>query len=442
MKKWKIIFLAFLLFFSYLFLFFYDWGIYLSLILLIIFLIFPFIKIGGKINLNYLNNFKEKQKMKKYKNFVPEKDATIAICLSGGVDSSVSAYLLKKQGYKLKAFFMRNWDSTLNNEENLNLNENEICEQEKDYNDAKKVADQLGIELIKLNFVNEYWDFVFKRFLNELEEGLTPNPDIFCNKYIKFDHFVKYISKNFPEIDYIATGHYAKIKIKEGKAYLFKAKDEIKDQTYFLSEINKDVLNKLFFPLANKMKSEVRSIAKEANLYTKDKKDSTGICFIGKRNFSSFIENYFKKEEGNIIDEKSNKIIGKHQGVKFYTIGQRRGLGLSGFNEPYFVSNKNIKNNILYVSYDTEKYLYKNKLKTNNFKFLTEEDILSKNKQVRIKTRHSEIIYNGIIKSIEKKDDLFMINLETKEKIKAITPGQEVVIYDHELCVGGGQIAN
>lgn len=445
MKKWKIILISFLCFFSYVFAFFYTWGFYLSISLIILLFFVLIIPQGGRIKFTIFTKIWESLKMKRYKDFIPNKDSTIAIGMSGGVDSSVSAYLLKKQGYNVIGFFMRNWDSSINEEWNHILSEEEICQQEKDFQDAKKVADQLGIKLIKLNFVQQYWDDVFSRFLKELKIGITPNPDIFCNRYIKFDYFINHIQKNYPEIDYIATGHYAKIKQKDNKKYLFKAEDTKKDQTYFLSEIKKDALNKVFFPLANFLKSDVRKIAEEANLYTKDKKDSVGICFIGKRNFPKFISNYLKEKEGNIVDQKTNKILGKHKGVIFYTIGQRRGLGISGKENPYFVSKKDMKNNILYVSNDEEKYLYKDNIKTSDFKLLIGNDLLNfikDKKDVQVKTRHSEIIYKAVLKDIFKKENKINLEIKTKEKIKAITPGQELVVYYNDICIGGGQIAH
>src|ERR1051325_8811779 len=202
--------------------------------------------------------------------------------------------------------------------------------------------------------------------------GITPNPDIFCNKYIKFKEFTDYIFKNYPELEYVSTGHYASIKTKDDDYFLGQAIDEFKDQTYFLSEIDKKILNKIYFPLANLKKSAIK-----ANLPTATKKDSTGICFIGKRNFPDFIANYLKDKPGKIIDQKTNKAIGKHRGVLFYTLGQRRGLNLSGNKEPYFVSKKDVKKNILYVA--TEKnpeFLYSNYIETENFNLLAPLELL------------------------------------------------------------------
>ena len=212
----------------------------------------------------------------------------VVVGLSGGVDSSVAAILLKEQGYEVIGLFMRNWDSTINNDflGNPNLNES-ICPQEQDYNDAKKVADKIGIPLYRIDFIKEYWDDVFTYFLDELKKGRTPNPDIMCNKYIKFSAFVKEAKRL--GADYIATGHYAKME----NGRLMRSKEKNKDQTYFLSQLNKEQLENVLFPLGDiETKSEVREIAKKYDLITASKKDSTGICFIGERNFKNFLKNY------------------------------------------------------------------------------------------------------------------------------------------------------
>ena len=216
----------------------------------------------------------------------------VVIGMSGGVDSSVAAYLLKKEGYEVIGLFMRNWDASVNNDilGNPTLNNN-ICPQEQDYNDALAVSNELGIPLHRIDFVKEYWDYVFTYFLDELKKGRTPNPDIMCNKYIKFDLFIKEAKRL--GADYIATGHYARIK----DGYLLRGIDDNKDQTYFLSQLTKEQLKNVLFPVGNIVKDEVRKIADELKLTTAKKKDSTGICFIGERNFKRFLENYLPKKE-------------------------------------------------------------------------------------------------------------------------------------------------
>ena len=240
----------------------------------------------------------------------------VVVGISGGVDSSVSAYLLKKQGYDVIGLFMRNWDANVNNDiiGNPTLGES-ICPQEQDYNDAKAVCDKLGIELKRVDFIKEYWDYVFTYFLDELKRGRTPNPDVMCNKYIKFNFFAKEAKKL--GADYIATGHFARLE----NGRLLRGVDKNKDQTYFLSETSKEQLKNVLFPVGGYTKSEVRNMAHELGLITAEKKDSTGICFIGERNFSKFLENYLPNKEGSIVDIDSNKTIGKHIGLMHYTIG-------------------------------------------------------------------------------------------------------------------------
>ena len=294
---------------------------------------------------------------------------TVVIGMSGGVDSSVAAILLKEKGYNVIGLFMRNWDSTINNDYlgNPNLN-NDICPQEQDYNDAKKVCDKLNIPLHRVDFVKEYWDNVFKYFLDELEKGRTPNPDVMCNRYIKFDLFIKEAEKL--GADYIATGHYARIV--NGK--LLRAKDLNKDQSYFLAYVEKEKFKNVIFPLGEIEKPKVREIAKKYDLITADKKDSTGICFIGERNFRKFLSNYLPNQPGKIMDIETKKELGTHMGLMYYTIGQRRGLNLGGFEEKSYVVEKDLKNNILYVASGEEsKYLYSNSALIENFNFLTEE---------------------------------------------------------------------
>ena len=351
----------------------------------------------------------------------------VVIGMSGGVDSSVAAIELQKQGYEVIGLFMRNWDSLADGELNGPTTASGICPQEEDYNDAKKVCDKLGIPLHRKDFVKEYYDYVFKYFLDELEKGRTPNPDIMCNKYIKFDMFVKEAEKL--GADYIATGHYARIK--DGK--LLRAVDSNKDQTYFLSQVTKDQLKNVLFPIGDMVKPDVRKIAEEYGLITADKKDSTGICFIGERNLTNFLRNYLPNQPGDIVNIDTNEVIGKHIGLMYYTIGQRRGLNIGGTDERMFVVGKDIKNNILYtcIGEDNE-YLYSDSCIINNYNSLSNNNITKCTAKFRYRQKDVEV-------ELEYLDNAKVL-VKFKDKQKRITPGQACVFYDNEQCLGGGII--
>ncbi len=362
----------------------------------------------------------------------------VLLGLSGGVDSAISCYLLKKEGYELAAGFMRNWDSLSNNDYlgNPTINDN-MCPQEKDYLDAKAVADKLDVPLFRIDFVKEYWDYVFSYFLDEYKKGRTPNPDIFCNKYIKFDTFRKFAHEKGYEL--IAMGHYAKKVIDDKGVHLYKAKDQNKDQTYFLSQITKEQLNEALFPLGDITKDEVRKIAHELNLESvMNKKDSTGICFIGERNFKEFLNNYLPSKEGNIVDIATSKIIGRHEGVLYYTLGQRKGLGIGGIKGyktgSWFVVAKDIKNNILYVSQGEENaYLLSDKALIKNVNLL--EDIATFPQIIGVKFRYRQKDHPCHFHFLDNGDvELFY------EPFKAVTPGQAAVFYDGDRMLGGGII--
>ena len=303
---------------------------------------------------------------------------------------------------------------------------NNICPQEEDYNDAVKVCEKIGIPLHRVDFVKEYWDYVFTYFLDELKKGRTPNPDIMCNKYIKFDMFAKEAKKL--GADYIATGHYAKIK--DGK--LYKAVDKNKDQTYFLSQVSKKQLENVLFPLGELTKPEVRKIAEENDLITARKKDSTGICFIGERNFKHFLENYLPNQPGNIVNIETNKTLGKHEGLMYYTIGQRRGLNIGGTSDRLFVVGKDLDNNILYVAEgDENKYLLSTKALIEEVNLLDE---LPKKCTAKFRYRQQD---NDIETEII--DDTHIL-VKYPQGIKAVTPGQACVLYNKDECLGGGII--
>ena len=352
----------------------------------------------------------------------------VVIGMSGGVDSSVAAILLKEQGYDVIGLYMRNWDSFANGEyDNAPVGKTGICPQEEDYNDAKAVCEQLNIPLHRKDFVKEYYDFVFKYFLDELEKGRTPNPDIMCNKYIKFDMFVKEAEKL--GADYIATGHYARIK--DGK--LLRAIDDNKDQTYFLSQVTKEQLKNVLFPIGDLEKTEVRKIAEEHSLITAKKKDSTGICFIGERNFTNFLKNYLPNTPGDIVDIETKKVIGQHIGLMYYTIGQRRGLDIGGTKDRMFVVGKDLNKNILYICIGEEnQYLLSDSCIIDQVNYLS-TDIITK---CTAKFRYRQKDVPIEIEYLENNEIL----VKYPQGVKRVTPGQACVLYNGEECLGGGII--
>ncbi len=363
----------------------------------------------------------------------------VLIGLSGGVDSAVAAYLLQKQGHEVTGCFMRNWDALANGDYlgNPTINNNQ-CPQEKDWDDATEVAKKLGIELLRTDYVKEYWDNVFSYLIREYEVGRTPNPDIFCNKYVKFGPFLKFAKEH--GFDAIAMGHYAKRIDKDGKAYLCKSFDKNKDQTYFLSQISQDQVSFCLFPLGDIDKPEVRRIAHELGLQSvMDKKDSTGICFIGERNFREFLKNYIPAQRGDIIDIETNRVVGKHDGAMYYTIGQRKGLGIGGIHgevaKGWFVVKKDVKKNILYVASGEENdYLLSDKCTVTNLNWIT--DVPTEGKHIAAKFRYRQQD-NGVTIHFVDKDKIELI---FDEPYKAVTPGQAAVLYDGDICLGGGLI--
>ena len=352
---------------------------------------------------------------------------TVVIGMSGGVDSSVAAYLLKKEGYNVIGLFMRNWDSVINNDYLGNPNlDNDICPQEVDYNDAVEVCKKLDIPLHRVDFVKEYWDNVFTYFLDELNKGRTPNPDVMCNKYIKFDAFFKKAKEL--GADYIATGHYARVI--DGK--LCKAVDDNKDQSYFLAYVDKNKFKEVLFPIGELTKPEVRKIAVELDLVTARKKDSTGICFIGERNFRNFLKNYLPNMPGDIVDIETKEVLGKHIGLMYYTLGQRRGLNLGGNELKHYVCEKDLKNNILYVANgDENKYLFTTSALIENFNFLTDDRPSQCNCKFRY--RQKDVLVN--VEYLE--DNMIKVSYTN---VKAVTPGQFCVLYNNDVCLGGGII--
>lgn len=357
----------------------------------------------------------------------------VALGMSGGVDSSVSALLLKEQGYDVVAVFMRNWDSTVNNEYiGIDIDEEDICPQEKDFLDAKRVCEQLDIPLHRIDFVDEYWNDVFTYFLNELGAGRTPNPDIMCNKYVKFGAFKKACEKF--DVDLYAFGHYAITTTDENGVHLLMGVDSNKDQTYFLSQVSKEQLKDVIFPIGHLEKSKVREIAIENDLFTSKKKDSTGICFIGERNFPQFLQNYFKPKEGKVINITTNEVLGNHQGLVNYTIGQRRGLNVGGASSALYVCAKDIEKNILYVcDEENRKELISVKCVVSDINWINKPEDSEFSCQAKFRYRQQ---LNDVNVSV--KDDEFYV--EYNQGIEAVTPGQACVLYIGNECIGGGVI--
>ncbi|WP_297669994.1 tRNA 2-thiouridine(34) synthase MnmA [Thomasclavelia sp.] len=360
----------------------------------------------------------------------------VVLGLSGGVDSAVAAYLLKKQGYEVIGVFMRNWDSQLNNDILGNpTNDNDICPQEQDYNDAKAVAKCLGIEIKRVDFIKEYWDNVFTYFLDEYRKGRTPNPDILCNKHIKFKAFLDY-AKTL-NADYIATGHYARVVHSENKdSIMLKGIDNNKDQTYFLCQLNQQQLQNSLFPLGEIDKKEVRRLAHELQLPVADKKDSTGICFIGERDFKEFLQNYIPAQPGKMVDIETGDIIGEHSGIMYYTIGQRKGLGIGGPGGAWFVVGKDYDRNVLYICQGDQKdWLY------STGALISDVNWIASNKPTEKIACNAKFRYrqadNPIKLEFIAEDKVY---LTFDKPVKAVTPGQAAVFYDGDICLGGGTI--
>lgn len=350
--------------------------------------------------------------------------------MSGGVDSSVAALLLKNQGYNVIGLFMVNWEET---------DANGCCTADDDYSDVRRVANLIGIPYYTVNFSKEYYDRVFKYFLSEYSAGRTPNPDVLCNREIKFGPFLKYAEEL--GADYIATGHYCGISHENGTNYLLKAKDQNKDQTYFLNQLSQRQLEKVLFPLADLDKSEVRKIAEENGLATATKKDSTGICFIGERNFRKFLMNYLPAKEGEIRTY-DGRVLGKHCGLMYYTIGQRKGLdigGQKGDEGRWFVIEKDLKNNILYVAHGSEDKLYSSSLEMDSCNWIPFPPE-KKEFHCTAKFRYRQPEQGCTVYIRGENGSKGSILVKFDEKQRAITEGQFAVFYDGDKCLGGGVI--
>ncbi|WP_404292367.1 tRNA 2-thiouridine(34) synthase MnmA [Cytobacillus kochii] len=352
------------------------------------------------------------------------KDTRVVVGMSGGVDSSVAALLLKEQGYDVIGIFMKNWDDT---------DENGVCTATEDYEDVIRVCNQIGIPYYAVNFEKQYWDKVFTYFLEEYKAGRTPNPDVMCNKEIKFKAFLEHAMQL--GADYLATGHYARVEERGGEVKMLRGLDENKDQTYFLNQLSQDQLKKVMFPIGNIKKSEVREIAAKANLATATKKDSTGICFIGERNFKEFLGNYLPAQPGN-METFDGKIVGKHDGLMYYTIGQRHGLGIGGAGEPWFAIGKDLKRNVLYVGqgFHHEK-LYSDSLVAVNVSWVSEKE-MPQTFECTAKFRYRQTDNSVTVERLADNK----VRVKFHELSRAITPGQSVVFYNGDECLGGATI--
>ena len=358
----------------------------------------------------------------------PNASIKVIVGMSGGVDSSVSALLLQQQGYHVEGLFMKNWDED---------DGTEYCTAKEDLADAQAVCDKLGIHLHTANFAAEYWDNVFEHFLAEYKAGRTPNPDILCNKEIKFKAFLEYALAL--GADYIATGHYVRRGDIDGEPVLLKGLDNNKDQSYFLYAVGKDEIGRTFFPVGELEKTEVRRLAEEHDLITHNKKDSTGICFIGERRFKDFLEQYLPAQPGN-IETLEGDIIGKHHGLMYHTIGQRQGLGIGGLSnypdEPWYVVEKDLQRNVLVVTQGGQhESLYKTHMIADNFDWVARKAPtlpLTCMAKCRYRQPDQECTLTELADG--------RIEVSFKEPQRAITPGQSAVFYIGEQCLGGGII--
>lgn len=352
------------------------------------------------------------------------KNTRVVVGMSGGVDSSVAALLLKEQGYDVIGIFMKNWDDT---------DEFGVCTATEDYNDVIRVCNQIGIPYYAVNFEKQYWDKVFTYFLDEYKAGRTPNPDVMCNKEIKFKAFLEHaVSLG---ADYLATGHYARVEYRDGEYKMLRGLDENKDQTYFLNQLTQEQLSKVMFPIGDIEKSKVRELAAKAELATATKKDSTGICFIGERNFKEFLGNYLPAQPGN-METFDGKVVGRHDGLMYYTIGQRHGLGIGGAGEPWFAIGKDLKRNVLYVGQGFHnEMLYSDSITAVNVSWVSKEQI-PQTFECTAKFRYRQAD-NKVTVELGADNTVKVL---FHEPIRAITPGQAVVFYDGDVCLGGGTI--
>jgi tRNA-specific 2-thiouridylase len=351
-------------------------------------------------------------------------ETTVVVGMSGGVDSSVTALLMKQQGYRVIGMFMRNWE-----EEDASGQ----CIATKDYEDVAAVCAHLDIPHYAVDFSKEYWDQVFAQTLQDLRDGYTPNPDILCNREIKFKVFLeKALALG---ADYLATGHYCRKVVVDGRSCLAKGMDAGKDQSYFLHAVKEEALDKVLFPLGGLPKSEVRAMAEESGLATAKKKDSTGICFIGKRNFRDFMQNYLPTSPGN-FETLDGRLVGKHVGSFYYTIGQRKGLGIGGPGEPWFVVDKCLERNVVFVEQGTtHPALYSDELWAEEITWVSSEaPRLPLRCAAKVRYRQTDQACEVVVLD----DGRLHVQFDVPQR--AITPGQSVVFYDGDICLGGAVI--
>lgn len=353
----------------------------------------------------------------------------VIVGMSGGVDSSVSAYLLQQQGYQVTGLFMKNWEED---------DDTEYCSAAADLADAQAVCDKLGIELLTINFAAEYWDNVFEHFLEEYKAGRTPNPDILCNKEIKFKAFLEYAAEDLGA-DYIATGHYVRRRDINGTTQLLRGLDSNKDQSYFLYTLSHDQVAQSLFPVGELEKPEVRRIAEQLGLITAKKKDSTGICFIGERKFRDFLARYLPAKPGPIMTVDGQE-IGQHDGLMYHTLGQRKGLKIGGTregsDEPWYVVDKDVENNILIVAQGHEHpRLMSAGLIAQQLDWVSREP-LTQSMRCVVKTRYRQEDIPCTVTPLG--DDKISVRFDNP--VAAVTPGQSAVFYQDEVCLGGGVI--
>lgn len=356
-------------------------------------------------------------------------DNKVIVGMSGGVDSSVSAYLLLEQGYQVEGLFMKNWEED---------DTDEYCAAAEDLKDAQAVCDKLGIKLHTINFATEYWDNVFEYFLEEYKAGRTPNPDIMCNKEIKFKAFLEFACEDL-EADYIATGHYVQRELRNGHWKMIRGLDSNKDQSYFLYTLSEQQIVRTLFPVGNIEKPEVRVIAEKADLITHNKKDSTGICFIGERKFKDFLAKYLPAQPG-VIESAEGETVGKHDGLMYHTLGQRKGLKIGGLStageEPWYVVDKDLTRNVLIVGQGhNHPRLFSRGLIANQLHWVDRQQ-LTQPITCTVKTRYRQ---NDVPCSVTKvQEDEYLVMFE--EQQSSVTPGQSVVFYQGDICLGGGII--
>ncbi|MBL4835380.1 MAG: tRNA 2-thiouridine(34) synthase MnmA [Pseudomonas sp.] len=357
----------------------------------------------------------------------PSDQTRVIVGMSGGVDSSVSAALLLEQGYQVEGLFMKNWDED---------DGTEYCTAREDLADAQAVSDRLGIKLHTANFAAEYWDNVFEHFLEEYKAGRTPNPDILCNREIKFKAFLDYALTL--GADLIATGHYVRRAEREGQTVLLRGLDGNKDQSYFLHAVGSEQIARTLFPVGELEKPEVRRIAEKHDLATARKKDSTGICFIGERRFSDFLKQYLPAQPGD-IETTEGKVIGRHHGLMYHTIGQRQGLGIGGLqgasDDPWYVLEKNLERNVLVVGQGNDHpWLFSSALGCSTLYWVNDLEV-SAPQRLTAKVRYRQPDQDC---TLERTANGYLIRFDIPQR--AVTPGQSVVLYDGDICLGGGVI--